>query len=61
MANQNGITSLTLEQATAEMDFSAAYERMEWSIQEQMQRVLAARKYELLVPSHVPLRYIRNL
>jgi len=43
------------------MDFAAVYERMDWSVQEQMQRVLTARKYELLVPNHVPLRYIRGL
>ena len=61
MANQSGVVPLTLEQAAAKMDFSAAYERMDWSVPEQMQRVLAARKYELLVPDHVPLRYIRNL
>ena len=61
MANQNGISPLTIEQATSEMDFSAVYEHMEWRIPDQMQRVLTARKYELLVPSYVPLRYIRNL
>jgi len=61
MANQSGVAPLTLEQAVAQMDFAAVYERMDWSVQEQMQRVLTARKYELLVPNHVPLRYIRGL
>ena len=37
MANQSGIVPLTLEQAAAEMDFSAAYERIDWSVPEQMQ------------------------
>lgn len=61
MANQNGVAPLTLAEAVAEMDFSAAYQRMDWSNAEEMQRVLAARKYELLVPDCVPLSYIRNL
>lgn len=61
MANQSGVTPLTLNEAAAQLDFAAAYERMDFSNQEQMQRVLAARKYELLIPNHVPIRYIRGL
>lgn len=61
MANQSGVTPLTLEEAATQLDFAAAYERMDFGIQEQMQRVLAARKYELLIPNHVPIRYIRGL
>lgn len=61
MANRNGVAPLTLAEAATEMDFAAAYWHMDFSNPEEMQRVLAARKYELLVPNLVPLSYIRNL
>ena len=60
MANQAGVFPLSIEQAFAEMDFSAVYGNVDWKIPEQMQRVLAARKFELLIPDCVPLHYIKR-
>ncbi len=61
MANQTGVAPLTLEEAVAQMDFAAVYERLDVSLDEQRQRILAARKYEILVPNHVPIHYIKGL
>lgn len=61
MANTNGAQLLTLVEAMEQLDFEAICTHMDLSDAIQMQRVLAARKYELLVPHSVADRYIRNL
>ncbi|TAM48647.1 MAG: DUF4433 domain-containing protein [Paraburkholderia sp.] len=61
MANTNGARLLTLGEAMDQLDFEVVCTRMDLSDATQMQRVLAARKYELLVPHSVADKYIRNL
>lgn len=61
MSNQIGVTPLEFEQAVLQMDFEAVYGGTDWSFTEQSQRLRVAKKYELLIPDHVPIRYIRGL
>ena len=61
MANTRGTQLLTPAEAAEALDLDAIYGRLDWSDRTQMQRVLRARKYELLVPHSIPARYIRNL
>ena len=61
MSNLRSVTPITLAEACGQLDFAAIYGRMDWTDPEQMERVKVARKYELLIPSVIPLHYIRNI
>lgn len=61
VSNKAGVTGLTLAQAADQMDFEVVYDRTDWRNEEIRGRRQAARKYELLIPGHVPLNMIEGL
>lgn len=61
MANTNGISFYTMEQARGMIDYEVLYSRTNWSDPAVQQRLQAAEKYEILVPRAIPLDLIRNL
>ncbi len=61
VANKSGVEIISLGEALEVIDFQVLYTRTDWSDPEVKQRLRRAEKYELLVPNHVPMKYIRNL
>lgn len=63
VANKAGVQTLTIAEANLEMDFEVVcnYRTMDWKNPEVMDRIKAAKKYELLIPNEVPLCFIRGL
>jgi len=61
VSNKSGVEMLSSEQASAELDFEILYKYFDWRIAKYRDRRLAARKYEVLVPTHIPLQYIRGI
>jgi hypothetical protein len=61
VSNKSGVQILSLAEAFEKMDFEALYAPTRWNDPDFMQRLRQAEKYELLVPNHVPMKFIRNL
>lgn len=61
VSNKSGVEIVSLEDALKVIDFEVLYTRTDWSNSEIQKRLKQAEKYELLVPDHVPMKYIRNL
>lgn len=61
VSNKAGVEVIPLADALEIIDFKVLYTRTDWSDPEVQQRLRQAEKYELLVPNHVPMKYIRNL
>jgi hypothetical protein len=61
VSNKSGVEIVSLEEAVKIIDFEVLYTRTDWSNSEIQKRLKQAEKYELLVPDHVPMKYIRNL
>jgi hypothetical protein len=61
VSNKSGVEVIPLADALEIIDFTVLYTRTDWSDPEVQQRLRQAEKYELLVPNHVPMKYIRNL
>lgn len=61
VSNKSGVEIVSLEEALKVIDFEVLYTRTDWSNSEIQKRLKQAEKYELLVPDHVPMKYIRNL
>lgn len=61
VSNKSGVAAVPLVEAWGVIDFEVLYTRTDWSDPEVRQRLTLAEKYELLVPNHVPMKYIRNL
>lgn len=61
VSNKSGVEAIPLADALEIIDFKVLYTRTDWSDPEVQQRLQQAEKYELLVPNHVPMNYIRNL
>lgn len=60
VANKSGVEILSSDQAKTGVDFQALYTRMDWSDEEVMRRRRCAEKSEVLVPTIVPIDYIRD-
>lgn len=60
ISNKRGVALLTLDEAIEQMDFEIIYTRTNWRDPEILARRKAAEKYELLVPSCIPLQFIRG-
>lgn len=58
VSNKTGVKLLSLEEACEHLDFEVLYHRTEWKDPEVKKRLLQARKYEILVPTKVPLALI---
>jgi hypothetical protein len=61
VSNKAGVAVISLAEALDVIDFKVLYTRTDWNDPEVQQRLRQAEKYELLVPNHVPMKYIRNL
>jgi hypothetical protein len=61
VSNKTGVEVIPIADALEIIDFKVLYTRTDWNDPEVQQRLRQAEKYELLVPNHVPMKYIRNL
>jgi hypothetical protein len=61
VSNKSGVSLLTIPEALEALDLSVLYDRMDWSNPEIRARRRAAKKYEVLVPGQVPIRFIQGL
>ena len=61
VANKSGIGVYPVQQVDHMIDFEVLYSRMDWRDPLIRQRLLAAEKYEILVPDLIPLSLIRTL
>lgn len=61
VSNKSGVEAIPLAEALEIIDFEVLYTRTDWNDPEVKKRLQQAEKYELLVPNHVPMKYIRNL
>ncbi len=61
MANTNGIAFHRMDEARQMIDYQVLYSRTDWRDPAIQQRLRAAEKCEILVPSMIPLDLIRNL
>lgn len=61
VSNKAGVCPLSFEEAVETMDFSAIYDRLDWRDPEVKERRRVASKYEILIPSIVPLSLIRGI
>ena len=63
VSNKSGVPIYSLQEAveTGLIDFEVLYTRTNWQDPAIKARLQKAQKCEILVPDHVPLKYIRNL
>jgi hypothetical protein len=61
VSNKSGVEVISLAEALGVIDFEVLYTRTDWTDPDVKRRLRQAEKYELLVPNHVPMKYIRNL
>lgn len=61
VSNKSGVAPLPLPQAIEVMDFEVVYDRTDWRDPEIKRRRTQAKKYELLIPGHIPLNLISGL
>lgn len=61
VSNKSGVKLLPLEEAVRNMDFEVIYDHTDWRDPAVQARRKIAKKYELLVPRHVPSSLIRGL
>jgi hypothetical protein len=61
VSNKSGVEAISLAKALDVIDFKVLYTRTDWTDADVQLRLRQAEKYELLVPNHVPMKYIRNL
>lgn len=61
VSNKSGVEAIPVADALDMIDFKVLYTRTDWSDPEVQQRLRQAEKYELLVPDHIELKFIRNL
>ncbi|MGX9181899.1 DarT ssDNA thymidine ADP-ribosyltransferase family protein [Mesorhizobium sp. BHbdii] len=61
VSNKSGVESVPISEAEPMIDFEVLYARTNWSDPEIQQRLKQAEKYEVLVPSFIPISLIRNV
>lgn len=59
VSNKSGVPILPLDEATKIIDFDVLYTYLDWAHSDVQARRQAAKKYEILIPNHVPLELIR--
>jgi hypothetical protein len=58
VAIKSGVEPMELEQAIATLDWEVIYRRTDWKDPAIQERRRAAKKYEVLIPEHVPVALI---
>jgi hypothetical protein len=61
IANKSGVEPRPAEEMLDQLDMEVLYARTDWSDPQIKARLQAARRYEILVPQHVPAIFITNL
>ncbi|WP_448481438.1 DarT ssDNA thymidine ADP-ribosyltransferase family protein [Pseudoxanthomonas mexicana] len=61
VSNKAGVSPIGIKEALATMDFPVIYTRLDWRDPDVRKRRDIAKKYELLVPTQVPLDMIRGI
>ena len=61
VSNKAGVMLLTNKQAVEELDHEAIFTFIDFGIAGNLQRKQIAEKYEILIPRHVPLKYLMNI
>jgi hypothetical protein len=61
VSNKSGVVPATPEKMLGSLDLGVIYQRMDWRLPDVMERLKAARLYEILVPNCVPPEMILNL
>jgi hypothetical protein len=61
VSNKRGIELLTLEEACEVMDFEVIYDRTNWRDPAIQERRKLAKRYELLIPTDIPLELISGI
>jgi ssDNA thymidine ADP-ribosyltransferase, DarT len=60
VSNKSGMEPCPIEEASGKIDYTAHFEYLDWTVDENYQRRLAAEKCEILVPQHLPLKYFEK-
>ena len=60
VSNKTGVCTHPFEEALDLIDFEVLYTITDWNDPPIQERLKQAEKSELLVPDHIPLKYIRN-
>jgi hypothetical protein len=58
VANRTGVEVLDFQKASEVMDFEVIYARTNWKDPKVQERLKAAEKYEVLIPDHIPVKFI---
>ena len=61
VSNKAGVEAIPIEDAHDLIDFEVLISPIKWDDPAFMERLRQAEKCEILVPNHVPMKYIRNL
>jgi hypothetical protein len=61
VANQIGAKYITANEAVKIMDFDHLFNWHDFSIEENIKRHNEAKKYEILIPTKIPLKFIRGI
>jgi hypothetical protein len=61
VSNKSGVQLCSIEEARKIIDFEVLYTRTNWRDSGIQERLQQAEKYEILVPDHIPIKFIRNL
>lgn len=61
VSNRRGVELFTLDQACEAMDFEVIYDRTNWRDPAIQERRKVAKRYELLVPTDIPLELISGI
>jgi ssDNA thymidine ADP-ribosyltransferase, DarT len=60
VANKSGAVALPPEKMLPQLDLEVIYTKTDWKQKSVQERRMAAKKYELLVPTHVPTTFFMN-
>ena len=61
VSNKSGVEALPVAAVLPKLDLKVVYTRTDWSDPAVKERLKAAKKYEILIPTSVPVNMILNL
>jgi hypothetical protein len=61
VSNKSGVSLMLMDDALESIDFEVLYTKTDWKDAAIKARLQLAGKCEILIPKHVPLKYIRNM
>jgi len=57
---KTGVHICNIEEAANLIDYEVLYTRMDWKMAEIQERLQAAEKCEILIPDHIPMKYLEK-